>query len=90
MKFTITRINKQNKLMVSSKTVERFLERIAKDDAKLSVCLLYTSFKQRNGVTQCKLLKGVGTGKVLRECPLCVADASEFLEEILEKEGIQK
>jgi len=34
MKFTITRINKQNKLMVSSKTVERFLERIAKDDAK--------------------------------------------------------
>ena len=37
MKFTITRINKQNKLMVSSKTVERFLERIAKDDTKLSV-----------------------------------------------------
>ena len=37
MKFTITRINKQNKLMVSSKTVERFLERIAKDDAKLRV-----------------------------------------------------
>ena len=37
MKFTITRINKQNKLMVSSKIVERFLERIAKDDAKLSV-----------------------------------------------------
>ena len=47
-------------------------------------------FKQRNGATQCKLLKGVGTGKVLRECPLCVADASEFLEEILEKEGVQK
>lgn len=44
-------------------------------------------FKQRNGATQCKLLKGVGTGKVLRECPLCVADTSEFLEEILEKEG---
>lgn len=44
-------------------------------------------FKQRNGATQCKLLKGVGTGMVLRECPLCVADASEFLEEILEKEG---
>lgn len=47
-------------------------------------------FKQRNGATQCKLLKGVGTGKVLRECPLCVADASEFLEEILEKEGCWK
>ena len=29
--------------------------------------------------------KGVGTGKVLRECPLCVADAAEFLEEQLDK-----
>ena len=52
--------------------------------------MIMDKFKQRNGATQCKLLKGVGTGKVLRECPLCVADASEFLEEILEKEGIQK
>jgi C_GCAxxG_C_C family probable redox protein len=40
-------------------------------------------FQERNGATQCKLLKGAGTGKVLRECPLCVADASEFLEELL-------
>ena len=52
--------------------------------------MIMDKFKQRNGATQCKLLKGVGTGKVLRECPLCVADASEFLEEILEKEGILK
>jgi len=37
MKFTITRINKQNKLHVSKKTTERILERIAKDDAKQSV-----------------------------------------------------
>ena len=29
MKFTITRINRQNKLMVSTKTIDRFLERIA-------------------------------------------------------------
>ena len=36
-------------------------------------------FEQRNGATQCKLLKGVGTGKVLRECSACVADAAEFL-----------
>ena len=43
-------------------------------------------FKQRNGATQCKILKGVGTGKVLRECPLCVADASEFLEDLLSGE----
>ena len=38
-------------------------------------------FQERNGATQCKLLKGVGTGKVLRECSDCVADAAEFLEE---------
>ena len=38
-------------------------------------------FKERNGTTQCKLLKGVGTGKVLRSCEDCVGDACEFLEE---------
>ena len=38
-------------------------------------------FQERNGATQCKLLKGIGTGKVLRECSDCVADAAEFLEE---------
>ena len=38
-------------------------------------------FQTRNGATQCKVLKGVGTKVVLRECPLCVADAAEFLEE---------
>jgi hypothetical protein len=38
-------------------------------------------FQERNGATQCKMLKGVGTGKVLRECDDCVADAAEFLEE---------
>lgn len=43
-------------------------------------------FQQRNGATQCKLLKGIGTGKVLRPCPLCVADASELLEELLESD----
>ena len=42
-----------------------------------------TQFQQRNGATQCKLLKGVGTGMVLRECTGCVADAAELLEEHL-------
>jgi len=37
MKFTIIRTNKQNKLLVSTKTVEQFLKRIAKDDSKQSV-----------------------------------------------------
>lgn len=42
-------------------------------------------FQERNGATQCKLLKGVGTGEVLRECSDCVADAAEFLEEQIDK-----
>ena len=40
-------------------------------------------FQARNGATQCRLLKGIGTGKPLRDCPDCVADACEFLEEYL-------
>ena len=44
---------------------------------------MMTKFQQRNGATQCRLLKGVGTGKPLRDCPDCVADACEFLEEYL-------
>ena len=44
---------------------------------------IMTKFQERNGATQCKLLKGVGTKVVLRECPNCVADAAEFLEEQL-------
>jgi C_GCAxxG_C_C family probable redox protein len=44
---------------------------------------MMSRFQERNGATQCKLLKGVETGKVLRECPDCVGDAAEFLEELL-------
>ncbi len=44
---------------------------------------IMTKFQERNGATQCKLLKGVGTKVALRECPLCVSDATEFLEEQL-------
>lgn len=44
-------------------------------------------FQTRNGATQCKMLKGVGTGERLRECHLCVADAAEFLEELLNRDG---
>lgn len=58
-----------------------------KDKAKSIKAMrqIMTQFQQRNGATQCKFLKGVGTGKILRECPLCVADAAEFLEEQLDK-----
>lgn len=47
---------------------------------------IMNKFRQRNGATQCKLLKGVGTHVVLRQCPLCVRDACEFLEEQLGKD----
>ena len=49
---------------------------------------IMTRFHERNGATQCKLLKGVGTKNVLRECPLCVADAAEFLEELLQQGNV--
>ena len=42
---------------------------------------IMNKFQARNGTTQCKILKGIETGKVLRECPDCVADAAEFLED---------
>ena len=48
--------------------------------ARKSMRQIMTQFQQRNGATQCKLLKGVGTGVVLRECTGCVADAAELLE----------
>jgi len=48
---------------------------------------IMTQFQARNGATQCKLLKGTETKKVLRECPDCVADAAEFLEEIINKDA---
>lgn len=44
---------------------------------------IMTKFEERNKTTQCKILKGVETKEVLRECPDCVADACEFLEEII-------
>ena len=45
---------------------------------------LMEKFQERNGATRCKLLKGIGTGTPLRDCPDCVADASEFLEEFMD------
>lgn len=44
---------------------------------------IISKFQCRNGATQCKMLKGVESGNVLRECPDCVADACEFLEDAI-------
>ena len=54
-----------------------------RNESRAKMKQMMTKFQQRNGATQCKLLKGIGTGVVLRDCPDCVADASEFLEELL-------
>lgn len=44
---------------------------------------IISKFQERNGATQCKMLKGIESGNVLRECPDCVADACEFLEDAI-------
>jgi len=45
---------------------------------------LMTEFSARNGgATRCRELKGIDTGHVVRNCPDCVADAAEILEQIL-------
>lgn len=41
------------------------------------------AFQSRNGATRCEDLKGAVTGKVLRPCPDCIADAAEFVEQYL-------
>ena len=40
-------------------------------------------FKNQNGATQCRDLKGVETGKVLRACPDCIRDAARIAESVL-------
>jgi C_GCAxxG_C_C family probable redox protein len=54
-----------------------------KTQATLAMRKVMTDFQTRNGATQCRLLKGIGTGRVLRPCEDCVADACEFLEQHL-------
>lgn len=59
-----------------------------KDKARAMKALkqVLLAFKQRNGCTICKQLKGLETKKVVRECNDCVADAAEFLENVLTAE----
>ena len=63
-----------------------------KDKATSRKCMrqIMMQFQERNGATQCKQLKGVGTGIVLRECTGCVADAAELLDLSLSKEHISR
>ncbi len=41
-------------------------------------------FREKNGSTVCRELKGISTGSPLRDCPGCVADATRFLAQTLE------
>lgn len=44
--------------------------------------LIHESFKNKSGATICKILKGVGTGKVLCACDDCVRHGVEVIEEL--------
>ena len=41
---------------------------------------MMTEFNEMNGATQRRLLKGLDTGRALRECQAGVADAARLLE----------
>lgn len=58
---------------------------VTRDKLQSRKCMskIMAEFQARNGATQCRMLKGVDTGRVLRSCEDCVADASEFLEKEL-------
>ena len=40
---------------------------------------LAEEFQQKNGSVICRELKGIGTGRVLRDCPGCIEDAVRIL-----------
>lgn len=45
--------------------------------------MIVQKFKAKNQSVICKELKGIDTGKVLRDCRGCVEDAAALLEEIV-------
>ena len=55
-----------------------------KAQATLAMRQVMNGFQTRNGATQCRQLKGIGTGTVLRSCEGCVYDACELLEQHLD------
>ncbi len=61
-----------------------------RNEARKQMRGMMEKFRERNHATQCKLLKGLGTEQALRDCNDCVADAAEFLEEIINKVGNNK
>lgn len=51
--------------------------------ARMAMKNIITAFREKNGATVCRDLKGVGTGCPLRDCNGCVADAAEIMEWVL-------
>ncbi len=51
---------------------------------------LLKDFEALSGATQCKMLKGIGTGKVLCECGDCCKNASIVLEKTLKDNNLIK
>lgn len=45
-------------------------------------------FMERNKTVTCKALKGIETGQALRGCEDCVADAAEFLEDVISQKEL--
>ena len=43
-------------------------------------------FKEKNGSITCAELKGIETGKILRTCPECIADACKIFEDYINAE----
>lgn len=62
------------------------LSRVNGSTAMAAMRQLMQQFQQRNGATQCRQLKGNGTGVALRPCADCVADACELMEPLLKIE----
>lgn len=46
--------------------------------------VIVEKFKEKNGTTICKYLKGIETGKVLRSCDGCIEDAARIAAEVLD------
>ena len=53
--------------------------------ARMAIKEIMGKFEQRNGATICRVLKGIDTGKMLRACNDCVADAAEFTQQYLSR-----
>lgn len=73
-------------MVIGSKNSTANLEKPNSKPATMKVTReLMAKFRDKNGSTICKELKGIETGKVLRSCQGCIKDAILLTEETLEK-----